>query len=200
MLEVKGYRISDELFTKGMRDGQGPCACTASCCAGGVFADVAERERIIAHREMIRKYMDETQPQDVNLWFEGNEHDDPDYPSGRCVGTREFNNKCAFLDKLGRCILQVAATEERMHRWALKPLFCVLYPVEVTDRTVRFDDLLQGDEECCSVSENFQIPLFQVCKEEVIHLLGSDGFEQMNDHYRELLNRNSGRHGQTSTI
>ena len=144
--------------------------------------------------------MDETQPQDVSLWFEAKEHDDPDYPSGRCVSTGGFNNKCVFLDKLGRCVLQVAATEERIGRWALKPLYCVLYPVEIMDKTVRFDDLLQGDEECCSVSGNFEVPLFQVCRGELINLLGSEGFERMSDHYKELPDRNAGRHDEASTI
>jgi hypothetical protein len=199
MLEVGGYKISDELFTRGMKNGQGPCQCTAACCEGGVYADVRERDRIMAHQQMIRKYMDDTQPQNAGMWFEKEEHDDPDFPSGRCVGTKEFNDKCAFLDKSGRCILQVAANGEGMSKWFLKPLYCVLYPIEITDRTVCYDNLLEGDERCCSISEDFETPLFQVCREELTHLLGSGGYEMMGDHYRQLVNGDSDRHDGGST-
>ena len=76
--------------------------------------------------------MDETQTADPAHWFEPEEQDDDDFPSGRCVGTRVLNDKCAFLDRFGRCTLQVAATRVRgLHRWALKPLFCILYPIEI---------------------------------------------------------------------
>jgi len=186
LLKVGEYNISGELFTKGMMDGIGPCHCTATCCEAGVYADVAERDTIMAHRDVIARYMDETQPHDVRQWFEDFESDDPDFPSGRCVGTREVNDKCAFLDKAGRCSLQVAATGEGLHRWSFKPLYCVLYPIEITGKTVRFDDLLQGDEQCCSISEKFQIPLFQACKDELTHLLGEEGFGALQSHYQEL--------------
>lgn len=180
------YAISGELFETGMTRGTGPCSCTAACCLGGVYADVMERDKIIAHKEVIGRYMDETQPADPELWFEKSEEEDPDFPSGRCVGTQEVNGKCAFLDKMGRCSLQVAATAEGMHRWSFKPLYCVLYPIEISDKTIRFDDLLQGDEQCCSVSDRFEIPLFEACRDELTHLLGEEGFRQIEARYREL--------------
>ena len=185
-LKIGEYTISKELFTKGMVEGKGPFCCTATCCLAGVYADVAERDKVMSHVDVIRRYMDETQPHDPAQWFETRESDDPDFPSGRCVGTREVNDKCAFLDKKGHCSLQVAAVGEGLHRWHFKPLYCVLYPIEITEKIVRFDDLLQDDEQCCSVSEHFQVPLFQACKDELTYLLGEDGFQTMQEHYRAL--------------
>jgi hypothetical protein len=72
-----------------------------------------------------------------------------------------------------------------LHRWSFKPLYCVLYPIEITGKTIRFDDLLQGDEQCCSVSDHFATPLFQVCRDELTHVLGKEGFRQLESHYRE---------------
>ena len=183
---VKHYSISDELFSKGYPEGGGPCSCSSTCCEGGVYADVRERENILAHTEMIKAHMDETQVTDHRLWFEEDEKDDPDFASGRCAGTREINNKCAFLNRNGLCSIQVAAVANGMHKWALKPLFCILYPIEISDNVVSFDEMLQDQQACCSVSSEFRTPLFEACKEELLHLLGEDGYRMMEDHYRSL--------------
>jgi len=178
--------ISDDLFTKGYPAGKGPCSCNSTCCAGGVYADVREREIILQHKETIKKYLDETQIADELQWFEGREFDDPDFASGRCVGTREHNDKCVFLDKTGRCSLQVAAAQEGMHKWAIKPLFCILYPIEISNHVVGFDDMLQDDESCCTVNSTFDVPVFEACKEELVHLLGTEGFVHMQERYARM--------------
>lgn len=182
-VQIKHLRISSELFEKGYAAGEGPCKCTSTCCEGGVLADVTERKKILAHKDMIRRYMDETQPHNDADWFEQQEHDDADFPSGRCVGTTEHNNKCAFLDKIGRCSIQVAATSEGMHKWALKPLFCILFPIEISDRLVSFDPMLQDDEQCCTISSEFDTPLFEAAREELVHLLGEDGYADLEKHF-----------------
>lgn len=183
-LQVGRYTVSQELFGKGFPFVGGPCHCTATCCEGGVYADVTEREKVMTNKEMIKQYMDETQSTNDSEWFEEVEFDDADFPSGRCVGTRVINDKCAFLDKHGRCSLQVAASAEGLGRWALKPLFCILYPIEVSGNVIGFDDLLQDEQPCCSISEQNEVPVYQACREELIHLLGTEGYHTMEDHYR----------------
>lgn len=186
VLTIKGYIFSHELFEKGFPVGGGPCKCSSVCCSDGVYADVADRERILSHREMIKKHMDDTQIRDEARWFEKREIMDGDFPSGQCVGTEAHDGKCVFLDGFGRCTLQVAAVAEGMHKWALKPFFCVLYPVEVTNKVVSFDDMLQGEQSCCSIGHEFEMPLFEGCKDELIYLVGSEGYRKMEDHYAAL--------------
>lgn len=178
--------MSSVLFEKGFPSGGGPCTCSSVCCEGGVYVDIRERDAILAHKAMVKKYMDETQTTDDSVWFEEIEHDDADFPSGKCVGTQEINNKCAFLDKSGRCSIQLACASEGMHKWALKPLFCILYPIEITDKVVSFDEMLQDEQSCCSVNQKFAVPLFEGCKEELVHFIGEDGFRAMEDHYTTL--------------
>jgi hypothetical protein len=188
-LRVRGLAVAEELFGTGYPDGGGPCTCTSTCCSGGVYADIAEREAILKNAEMIARYMDETQPADRALWFDDEEETDPDFPSGRCVGTQVHNGKCAFLDKYGRCSIQHATTEQGLGRWALKPLYCILYPIEISDGVVSFDPMLQDEQPCCTVSDEYHVPVFRACKDELIHLLGPDGYQQLEDHYastREL--------------
>jgi hypothetical protein len=148
--------------------------------------DVRERDTIMSHKDIVRKYMDETQITDARGWFEPNEFEDADFASGRCVGTQIINDKCAFLDKQGRCSLQVAASEEGMQHWSLKPLFCILYPIEISDNVVGFDDMLQDEQTCCSVNRDFELPLFEACKEELTYLLGAEGYDAMKHHHARL--------------
>jgi hypothetical protein len=190
-LRIKQYIISPELYEKGYSGGRSPCTCTSVCCQHGVYADVKERDRILDHRETIKKHMDETQTRDESLWFEQQEEEDSDFVSGRRVGTEVVNGKCAFLDKLGRCSIQLAATAEGMHKWAIKPTFCILFPLEISDGVVGFDDLLDEEESCCSISSVFEVPLFEACKDELTHILGEDGYGELEMFYRS-------RHGVTA--
>ncbi len=187
-LRIDTYTMSGELFAKGFPRGGGPCSCSSVCCEGGVFVDLQEREVILAHRDLITRHMDQTQTADPSRWFETEAADDPDFPSGRCVGTQVINDKCAFLDGQGRCSLQKAAVAEGMHKWSIKPLFCVLYPIEISDGIVSFDEMLQNEESCCTIGTSFEIPLFEACREELVHIVGDEGYVLMERHYAALLN------------
>ncbi|HUI09919.1 MAG TPA: DUF3109 family protein [Bacteroidota bacterium] len=190
-LKVDRYTMAGELFAKGFPRGGGPCSCSAACCEGGVFVDVKEHEAIMAHRALIARQMDGTQSADPADWFEPGVVDDPDFPSGQCVGTEVVNDKCAFLDGAGLCTLQKAAVAAGMHKWAIKPLFCVLYPIYIENSTVSFDDMLQEEESCCTIGDAFAVPLFQACREELVHLVGEEGFAAMEDHYAALHHGNT---------
>lgn len=136
------------------------------------------------YKEIIKQHMDETQPIDASMWFDPEETEDADFPSGRAIGTAVHNEKCVFLNKHGHCSIQVASVANGMDRWAVKPLFCILFPVEVSEGVIGFDDMLQEDEPCCTISNQFQIPLFEACRDELVHLVGEDGFAAMQEHYR----------------
>jgi Fe-S-cluster containining protein len=190
-LKIRQYTMAGELFTRGFPSGGGPCRCSAACCEGGVSVDVRERDAILAHRELIASEMDETQVKDPAAWFATAEQADPDFPSGVCVDTKVINEKCAFLDSAGRCVLQSAAIHAGMHPWAFKPLYCVLYPIEISAGVVSFDEMLQDEQECCSVTPDFGVPLYQACREELVHLVGEEGYGEMDKHYAALQRQNT---------
>lgn len=183
-LLVNGLAISPDLFRLGYAEGSGPARCTSTCCEGGVLLDVRERDRILEHRELIKRHMDGSQNTDERAWFEPEERADADFPSGRCTGTEVHNDRCVFQDGYGRCVIQVATTEEGMGRWALKPLYCILFPIEVTAGVVGHDDMLQDERACCSVRPDFHLPVYAACREELLHLLGEEGYAEVDGHYR----------------
>lgn len=188
-VRVRQFSISNEFFEKGYAAGEGPCLCTAKCCAHGVWVDLKERDAILAEKEIIKRFMDETQSSSEAEWFENEVVDDPDFASGKAVGTRVINDKCAFLDKFGRCSIQVASVETGRHKWAVKPLYCILFPIGVTNNVVSFDPMLQDEEKCCSISAQFEVPLYQACREELTHLLGEDGYAMLEEHYANCSRR-----------
>lgn len=185
-LQIKSFFISNELFEKGYAEGMGPCACTSRCCSSGVWMDMHEHDVILQRRALIKQQMDETQSRDQQAWFDGAVENDPDFPSGRCIGTAVINNKCAFLDAVGRCSIQRAAVAAGEHPWAWKPLFCVLFPLVIEDSVIGFDPMLQGEEQCCSISTVFTTPLFRACKAELTYLLGEDGYALLEEYYAAL--------------
>ena len=188
-MTIGRFTMSGELFTKGFRKDGGPCSCTSACCEGGVYVDLRERDVILAHREIIAQQMDDTQSRDSSRWFEREVVEHTDFPSGQCVGTEVINDKCAFLDGAWRCAMQKAAVAAGMHKWAIKPLYCILYPIEITDGTVSFDEMLQDEESCCTIGTTFETPLFEACREELVHLVGDEGFAAMEGHYASLRNQ-----------
>jgi len=185
-LVLDGKTISPTLFTRGYCGEGGPCTCSAACCEGGVYADLQERDAILSHAALIRRHMDETQEGDERKWFESEEYDDPDFNSGRCVGTAVIGGKCAFLDGKGRCSIQVASTAEGLGRWALKPLYCVLYPLEISNAVVDYDPMLHGAHSCCTIGTPFDVPLFEACRAELEHLFTREGVQAMQDHFQRF--------------
>jgi hypothetical protein len=182
-LVVKGLKIAEELFTTGFRRGEGPFNCTSRCCHRGAYMDVAERDLLIKHADLIQPHLDATQSHDLETWFEHEEKVDPDYASGRCVGTGTVNGKCAFQNEKGWCTVQIAGAVSADDKWAIKPAYCVTFPLEVVDGWVRFNAMMQGKEQCCSVHKEFDTPLFEACREELIHLVGEDGYQQVEAAY-----------------
>jgi Protein of unknown function (DUF3109) len=178
-IRVGNHNVDPILFERSIATGCGPFACESTCCSSGVYADLAEKERILAHRDIIKKYLDETQTNDDTRWFDSEVVHDSDFPSGKAVGTEVFNGKCVFLNKHGRCSLQIAGSEEKLGRWALKPFYCVAFPITVDDGVVTFDDFLDEKPTCCSFVDGHETSIVTACKEELEFVLGSAGYDEL---------------------
>jgi Fe-S-cluster containining protein len=185
-LEVKGYKVDPLLFSHGFPRGDGPDRCDGSCCCDGVWVDIRERDRILEEKELIKSYMDESQDKNHDAWF-AEYWEDEDFPSGAAVGTTVREKGCVFLNKEGRCVLQVAAMEEGRDRWDIKPFYCVLFPVSVAEGTLTFDEHMEETENrCCNIFPDYTTPMFVACREEIVYMVGEDGYRQMADHYERF--------------
>ena len=62
-------------------------------------------------------------------------------------------------------------------------MYCILFPVEISDNLIGFDPMMQDEQSCCSISDKFETPLYFACKDELTHLLGEDGFKVLDEYY-----------------
>jgi hypothetical protein len=186
-MEIAGSKFELKILKEGFKEPRGPNACTSKCCRHGVYLDPMERDNILAHAELIEKYFDETQRRDRDRWFDNAEEEDVDFPSGRCVSTEVYNDKCVFLDSKGRCVLQVAEMEEGMQRFSLKPYYCVLFPIVKVDGVFRYDDFCSGESACCTSSTESAEKMIEVCSIELRHALGISKYNEVLSYYRNNL-------------
>ena len=176
--EIKGIKIDPKIFTFKFH-----CKCQGECCHYGVYTDLMEHQQILRKTESITSVMDETQTKSVALWFEPAEKD-KDFASGIAVGTQIVNHKCVFLDKNGLCSLQKIALKEDEHKWKYKPLYCILFPLTIFEGMLTIDDEHIERLKSCNNNGFSEQTIFDACREELIYLLGNDGFEELES-YRE---------------
>jgi Fe-S-cluster containining protein len=145
--------------------------CNAACCRTGVWLDTAERDRILAHAERVRRAMDRGQPRDTHRWFSRRTKTDPDFPSGRAVHTRVVNGGCVFLDGDRRCVLQKVSGAGGPQ---LKPFFCTAFPITIDQGVLTLDDHENRSRpECCASRRDGPLTVFDVCRLELRHTLGA---------------------------
>lgn len=176
---VKELRVNPAIFEKRFAPECSMTRCDATCCHGGVYADPAERELILRHAELIIRHMEPGQVKDASQWFDGEEVDDIDFPSGKAVGTQTNARGCIFLKENGHCVLQSTGMETGMGKFALKPFFCVAFPVVLTGHELTVHDDYTGRTECCFGVKDGSLSLVDICAEELEYMLGAEGFKEI---------------------
>ena len=99
-----------------------------ACCQYGCDVDLAERAAIEQRAPQIRSLLRASVAD--QRWFELDEWEDADYPSGRVVRSEVAEGGCIFLahDKRG-CAIHRAAIEQGWDYREAKPMICRLYPL-----------------------------------------------------------------------
>ena len=135
-LIINGYAIDGKLLERKAITRCEIATCKGGCCADGVWLDLEHSRKILAHAAMIQPFMPEER-RDTAGWFAEEHDDDPAFPSGKYIGTTTVvdpshpsGTTCRFLRPEDRyCAIQVASVANGMEPWALKPLYCCLFPV-----------------------------------------------------------------------
>lgn len=191
-LEFNGIKIDTNIFTQGFVAGCDMNICSGLCCMSGVVMDINFKDVIMEHKDDIIANMTADQPKDPDVWFDGNVEEDHDFESGVSIGTNTHVDshgveKCVFNDANHFCTLQVMAVNKGLHKWAVKPTHCILYPVTVVDKTLMYDDVHSLDMDYCGMykTQNFTQNVFDAVHEEIKYVLGEDFFTFLNDIYKK---------------
>jgi hypothetical protein len=198
-LIINGFVIDEKLLERRSITRCEIATCKGGCCADGVWCDFDQAQKILAHAEMIAPFMPEDR-RDASTWFAELHDDDPAFPSGKYIGTTTVvdvshpsGTTCRFLRPEDRfCAIQVASVANGLSSWALKPLYCCLFPV--VDEHVNDDneplpvkrltmddtnDLFQRGGGCYEACAGEPQPMFQIYAEEVTLMLGVEGYRSL---------------------
>jgi Fe-S-cluster containining protein len=174
---IPELKVSAEVLDVRFRTGCAMANCRGACCDGGADVDVAERDRILQHADLVRAHMDAGQDHTAENWFEDLTMDS-DFPSGLAVTTRMHNDNCVFLNSAGLCVLQMAEADMRDGS-TLKPFFCRAYPICLNDGVLTFDDQFESETGCCGAVADGGLTVFDVCADELAFVLGAEGAAEL---------------------
>jgi Fe-S-cluster containining protein len=182
---IKDLQVDPEILGQRFAPGCSMQNCNGKCCSEGVLLDVKEKERILAHTELIQRYLEPQQQHDPAKWFDNDIAPDPDFPSGLCDGTAVHGKGCVFLDSKGLCTLQKLAMTEGMHKFALKPFYCVAFPITIDDHVLTtYEPEFTNRSQCCSIVPNGTQTVLDICREEFEFILGPDGLQEVEQLFR----------------
>ncbi len=183
-------RLHESLFNARFPAACSMMNCSGHCCKYGVYADLAERDKILANAELVIRHMDPHQEKNPARWFEEEEEEDRDFPSGRAIGTNAMDYGCVFLNGAGRCTLQIAAVADGRGPADLKPFYCFAYPIVISDGELMLDDEdFLNRPECCQAVPGGTKTVFELCEDEVRYMLGDAATEEL----RGMLGPDAGR-------
>lgn len=190
MIDIKSLKIDPVVFTHKFVKGCDISICSGECCYYGVYAEVSERDDILKIKDEIKAIMDDSQTTDDSLWFEEPVEDD-DFSSGYAAGTELHNGKCVFLDKQGFCSLQKLAMKKNENKWKYKPLYCILFPLVISEGELSVDDDHLNRMHYCNKPENQPSNVFDVCRDEILHVFGQEGLDYLMKMKEEMQANNS---------
>ncbi len=187
--KINGLFIDPLIFTQKFVKACDVCICSGECCYYGVYTDKLEHDKIMGIKERIIQSMDDSQIKDPDKWFEAPQ-EDSDFDSGIAVGTEVYNGKCVFLDKVGFCTLQKIAFEDGENKWKYKPIYCILFPLVIYEGALTVDLDHLGRMHYCNKIENQTSTVFDCCQNELKHLLGDEGFNELLKYKEEYFTKN----------
>jgi len=178
---VGPFRLSPELFVRTKLRNQCIETCNARCCEEGVSATVYEVDRIKEHANEIQPYLIE--PYDFSKW---------DVSHGADIGTPLLNEnkpgeQCWFLRANRYCALHTYALDKEMPVAAIKPYFCLFFPLTLIDLDVNVTEIgVDGKAyDTCLVNSEREGYLFRQFEKELRRVIGDANYWELEQRYPE---------------
>jgi len=144
--------------------------CRSRCCRFGVWADLKEKDEILAQRGLFEHLL-RPEAKDPDTWF-GAVEPDKDCPTGMAVETMDIAGACAFFHPDHGCVLQKGAADAGLHEWHIKPRFCILFPLVVSEGELTIDEDMKSI--WCMKQKNRTHPVVLSVRKEIRYLFGTE--------------------------
>jgi Fe-S-cluster containining protein len=169
-------KIDPHLFSAKFPDQCRLDLCRSRCCRFGVWVDIEEQKTILASQELFVPYL-RPEAKDQETWF-GRTEADPDCPSGLAVETQEIAGACSFYHPDHGCVLQKGAAEAGLHEWAIKPRFCIMFPLVFSGGELTVDEDMKSL--WCMKERNRTRPILDAMRKEVEFLFDEEEVRRLN--------------------
>jgi len=191
---IPELQVDPEILSQRFMSNSAMCNCNGTCCSEGVLLDVKEKEKILAHADLIKKYLEPQQEKDSSKWFDDTVERDADFPSGMCDGTAVKGKSCVFLCSKGLCALQKTAMAEGMNKFELKPFYCVAFPITIDGHVLTtYEPEFTNRQQCCSIVTEGSLTVLDVCLEEFEYILGTEGLKELEELFHQEASRSNGK-------
>ncbi|MBN1889160.1 MAG: DUF3109 family protein [Thermoflexales bacterium] len=186
-LVINGWRIEPALLEVQPVHRCDIAVCRGVCCSYGVYVAMEQKAAILLHAEMIKPYLPPDR-RDESEWFCDESVADASFPSKRFDFTNTIPNPdypdggtCIFLRPDATCAVQVASVANGLDRWALKPFFCVLFPLVIDEWCLMLDseNPLYQHAACHGQTIPAHQPVYVLLKDEFVHALGEEGYARL---------------------
>jgi len=173
---VGSFRLSPEFFTPTHLKNQ--CAvngCDGDCCSGGVAATLYEVARIQAHADDIQPYL--VEPYDFQKW-DLSHPADIDTP---VLYEDKPNQQCWFQRANRLCALHSLALDKGIAVPAIKPYFCLFFPLTLIDLDVNVTEISVDGKayETCLVPSETETYLFREFETELRRVIGDANYDEL---------------------
>lgn len=153
-----------------------------ACCQYGVDVDLGERDGILSHAEQIAEILDDEVP---TPWFDSEEKQDVDFPSGAFVRTKTHDKGCVFLSHSARgCAIHRASIEGGWDFHGIKPHVCRLFPISYDETSIVMSD--DYADYSCAYEPNSPT-VYQVGRADLAAIFGMELVEELDRIAQDVL-------------
>jgi len=177
---VGSFRLSPEFFTPTRLKYQ--CAvlgCDGDCCSGGVTATLYEVARIKAYADQLQAYL--VEPYDFDTW----EIAHPSDIGTPVLNEEKPNQQCWFQRANRLCALHSLALDKGMPVPAIKPYFCLFFPLTLIDLDINVTEIAVDGKayETCLVPSDTETYLFKEFEQELRRVIGDANYDELLRRY-----------------
>ena len=167
---IGSFRLSPEFFVKTRLVNRCFRQCAAACCDEGTWLTLYEARQIGDYRDEIQPYLE--QPLDLDAW----DLSHPAFLYTPLLNPGTLHQHCWFFTQERRCALHAVALDKKIPLRAVKPFFCMLFPLTLVDIDINQTEIAIDAKayETCLVQGEKETWLYEQFEPDLRRILGAE--------------------------